>query len=64
MISEAKNVTDYLKEVPEKRKAALTKLRKLLMFFVFKKHSGSILGAIICHAAFNLGMIYCIFYLL
>lgn len=29
MISEAKNVTDYLKEVPEKRKAALTKLRKL-----------------------------------
>lgn len=31
MISEAKNVTDYLKEVPEKRKAALTKLRKLCL---------------------------------
>jgi len=29
MISEAKNVTDYLKEAPEKRKAALTKLRQL-----------------------------------
>ncbi|MEX8548087.1 MAG: lysostaphin resistance A-like protein [Mucilaginibacter sp.] len=26
--------------------------------------SGSILGAIICHSAFNLGMIYCIFYLI
>lgn len=35
-----------------------------VLFFVFKKYSGSILGAIICHAAFNLGMIYCIFYLL
>ena len=33
-----------------------------LLFFVFKKYSGSIIGAIICHAAFNLGMIYCIFY--
>jgi uncharacterized protein len=33
-----------------------------LLFFKFKKYSGSILGAIICHAAFNLGMIYCIFY--
>lgn len=29
MISEEKNVTDYLKDVPEKRKAALTKLRQL-----------------------------------
>jgi uncharacterized protein YdhG (YjbR/CyaY superfamily) len=29
MISEAKNVTDYLNEVPENRKAVLTKLRKL-----------------------------------
>ena len=29
MISDAKNVTDYLKGVPEKRKAALMKLRKL-----------------------------------
>ena len=29
MISDAKNVTDYLKDVPEKRKAALTKLRQL-----------------------------------
>jgi membrane protease YdiL (CAAX protease family) len=33
-----------------------------LMFIAFKKYSGSILGAIICHSAFNLGMIYCIFY--
>jgi uncharacterized protein len=35
-----------------------------LLFFKFKKHSESILGAIICHAAFNLGMTYCIFYLM
>ncbi|QMU26874.1 CPBP family intramembrane glutamic endopeptidase [Adhaeribacter radiodurans] len=35
-----------------------------VLFFVFKQYSGSILGAITCHAAFNLGMIYCIFYLL
>ncbi|MEO6734094.1 MAG: type II CAAX endopeptidase family protein [Ferruginibacter sp.] len=35
-----------------------------ILFFLFKKYSGSILGAIICHAAFNLGMIYCIFYLM
>lgn len=35
-----------------------------LLFFIFRKYSGSILGAIICHSAFNLGMIYCIFYLL
>ncbi len=34
-----------------------------IMFFFFRKYSGSILGAIISHAAFNLGMIYCIFYL-
>jgi membrane protease YdiL (CAAX protease family) len=33
-----------------------------VLFFVFRKYSGSILGAIICHSAFNLGMIYCIFY--
>jgi len=35
-----------------------------VMFFVFRRYSGSIFGAIICHAAFNLGMIYFIFYLL
>ena len=35
-----------------------------LLFFVCKIYCGSILGAIICHAAFNLGMIYCIFYLM
>jgi membrane protease YdiL (CAAX protease family) len=35
-----------------------------LLFFTFRKKTNSILGAIICHAAFNLGMIYCIFYLL
>ena len=29
MVSEAKNVTDYLKEVPEKRKKALQHIRKL-----------------------------------
>jgi len=34
-----------------------------LLFFSFRKYSGSILGAIICHSTFNLGMIYCIFYL-
>lgn len=34
-----------------------------LLFFSFRKYSKSILGAIICHSAFNLGMIYCIFYL-
>lgn len=35
-----------------------------LLFFVFKQYSDSILGAIICHSSFNLGMIYCIFYMI
>jgi uncharacterized protein len=35
-----------------------------LLFFKFKKYAGSILGAIVCHAAFNLGMTYCIFFLM
>lgn len=35
-----------------------------LLFFNCKKYAGSILGAIVCHAAFNLGMVYCIFYLM
>jgi membrane protease YdiL (CAAX protease family) len=35
-----------------------------MLFFNFRKYSGSILGAIICHSAFNLGMIYCIFYMM
>jgi uncharacterized protein len=35
-----------------------------VLFFIFRKYSGSILGAIICHSAFNLGMIYCIFYMM
>ncbi|HET6555918.1 MAG TPA: type II CAAX endopeptidase family protein [Prolixibacteraceae bacterium] len=35
-----------------------------VLFFAFRTYSGSILGAIICHSAFNLGMIYCIFYLM
>lgn len=35
-----------------------------ILFFLFKTYSGSILGAVVCHAAFNLGMTYCIFYLL
>lgn len=35
-----------------------------LMFLYFKKYSGSVLGAIICHSAFNLAMIYSIFYMM
>ena len=35
-----------------------------LLFYHSRKKTGSILGAIFCHSAFNLGMIYCIFYLL
>lgn len=35
-----------------------------ILFYLCRKKSDSILGAIICHSAFNLGMIYCIFYLL
>jgi membrane protease YdiL (CAAX protease family) len=35
-----------------------------VMFFVFKRYSSSISGAMICHAGFNFGMIYSIFYLL
>ncbi len=35
-----------------------------ILFSLCKKKSGSLLGAIITHAAFNLGMIYCIFYLI
>ncbi|GGF04096.1 hypothetical protein SAMN05443634_10261 [Chishuiella changwenlii] len=35
-----------------------------ILFYFSRKKSGSILGSIICHSAFNLGMIYCIFYLL
>lgn len=34
------------------------------LFFFFKQSAGSLLGAILCHAAFNLAMIYAIFYLL
>lgn len=33
-----------------------------IVFYLFKKKSGSIWGAILGHAAFNLGMIYCIFF--
>jgi len=32
------------------------------LFLRVKRYSGSILGAIMCHAGFNLGMIGCIFY--
>jgi membrane protease YdiL (CAAX protease family) len=35
-----------------------------LLFITFRNKSDTILGAIICHSAFNLGMIFCIFYLL
>jgi hypothetical protein len=33
-----------------------------LLFFRFKIYAGSLAGAIVCHAGFNLAMIYCIFY--
>lgn len=35
-----------------------------VLFYFFRKRSNSLLGSIVCHAGFNLGMIYCIFYLL
>jgi len=35
-----------------------------ILFFQMKKATNSIWGAVLCHAGFNLGMIYCIFYLL
>ncbi len=35
-----------------------------VLFFYMKKYYGSIWGAVVCHAGFNLGMIWCIFYLL
>jgi uncharacterized protein len=33
-----------------------------VLFFISKRRTDSLLGAMICHSAFNLGMIYCIFY--
>ncbi len=35
-----------------------------VLFYLSRKKSKSILGAIICHSAFNLGMTYCIFYMI
>lgn len=35
-----------------------------IIFAYFRRKSGSILGAMVCHAGFNLGMTYSIFYLL
>ena len=35
-----------------------------ILFYLCRKKSDSLLGAIICHSAFNLGMIYCIFYMI
>jgi len=35
-----------------------------ILFFKFRKKTDSIVGAMICHSAFNLGMIFCIFYLM
>ncbi|MEO1012735.1 MAG: CPBP family intramembrane glutamic endopeptidase [Bacteroidota bacterium] len=35
-----------------------------LVFFQMKRVAESLLGAVLCHAGFNLGMIYSIFYLL
>jgi len=33
-----------------------------ILFYICRERSGSILGAILCHSAFNFGMTYCIFY--
>jgi membrane protease YdiL (CAAX protease family) len=35
-----------------------------VLFYICRIKSGSLLGSIICHSGFNLGMIYCIFYFL
>ncbi|MFN8256780.1 MAG: CPBP family intramembrane glutamic endopeptidase [Bacteroidales bacterium] len=35
-----------------------------IIFFQMKRITGSIWGAVLCHSGFNLGMIYCIFYLI
>lgn len=35
-----------------------------VLFFQMKRLTNSIWGAVLCHSGFNLGMIYCIFYLL
>jgi len=35
-----------------------------ILFYLCRKKTGSLLGAVICHSAFNLGMIYCIFYMI
>ncbi|MDR1343785.1 MAG: CPBP family intramembrane metalloprotease [Tannerellaceae bacterium] len=35
-----------------------------MIFSICRNRSGSLSGAILCHSAFNLGMIYCIFYLI
>ncbi len=35
-----------------------------VLFYTCRRKSKSILGAIICHSAFNLGMTYCIFYMI
>ena len=35
-----------------------------ILFIKVKKYLNSIWGAVLCHSGFNLGMIYCIFYLL
>ena len=35
-----------------------------LVFIFFKDKSQSIWGAVLCHSGFNLGMIYCIFYMI
>ena len=35
-----------------------------ILFFQMKRITNSIWGAVLCHSGFNLGMIYCIFYLM
>ena len=42
----------------------LTMFLTSMLFYRYKKKSGSLFGAVVCHAGFNLGMIYSIFYLL
>lgn len=34
-----------------------------MLFYRYKKKTGSLFGSVLCHAGFNLGMIYSIFYL-
>lgn len=35
-----------------------------VLFYICRRKSKSILGAVLCHSAFNLGMTYCFFYMM